>query len=135
MAGRKSKIDKNDLFKLLKTYKTDIVNALGKSTDPLWKSLCSRLDNKISPSGLYLIIQNNRYNCHGILDLIEKEVLSESDDSDDSITHTVQQSNTCDLNMDKTVVLEFNTWLSLLSPDKSSLKSGWTHVFFDHITS
>lgn len=84
MVGRKSKIDKSDLFELLKTFKTDIVNALGKSTDPLWKLLCSRLDNKISPSGLYLIIQSNRYNCHGILDLIENKVLSECDDSENN---------------------------------------------------
>jgi len=130
MVGRKSKIDKNDLFELLKTFKTEIVNALAKSTDPLWKSLCSRLDNKISSSGLYLIIQNNRYNCHGILDLIEKEELSGWDDSDESTEQTIHQSNTCDLVKDKTLVLDFNTWSSLLSPDNSSLKSGWTHFFF-----
>lgn len=49
--------------------------------------------------------------------------------------HRLNSSQIHDLNTEKTLVLDFNTWSSLLSPNKSSLKSGWTHVFFDHITS
>ncbi|KAF0709319.1 Uncharacterized protein FWK35_00029964 [Aphis craccivora] len=61
------------------------------------------LINKISSSGLYLIIQNNRYNCHGILNLIEKKELSGCDDSDESTEQTIHQFNTCDLETDKTL--------------------------------
>lgn len=81
MAATKSKIDKNKLFELLETFKLEIVNALGKSTDPLW-SLCSKLKIKMSPSELFLITQNNRYNCHRIIGLIEKQVVSEYDARD-----------------------------------------------------
>lgn len=128
MAGRKCNYDNNKLLEVLKFFKTDILNSIGKSTDPLWNRISNHLDNKINPKALYTIVKCNRYDCHEILG-INKEENSDNDDSVSNYTCSKYENENV-----KIIIVDYETWLSMLSPDNSPLKSGWTHIMFECIS-
>ncbi|KAF0748883.1 Uncharacterized protein FWK35_00024784 [Aphis craccivora] len=96
MGGRKCNYDKQELVEILKLFKTGILNAFGKSTDPLDR-ICFHFGNKIKPAALYTIIKCNRLNCHDILGISDKAD-SENDEDDDVSSLTSLSENNYDDN-------------------------------------
>lgn len=130
MGGRKCNYDKHELIEVLKLFRTEILNAFGKSTDPLWDRICFHFGNKIKPTALYTIIKCNRLNCHDILGISGKAD-SENDEDDDVLSFTSLTENNDD-NDEKMFVINNHVWLSLLSPDDNySMKTDWTHTMFE----
>uniref|UniRef100_A0A2S2QSI1 NOF-FB transposable element protein n=1 Tax=Sipha flava TaxID=143950 RepID=A0A2S2QSI1_9HEMI len=132
MAGKKCNYDKNDLLEVLRIFKTDILNALGKSTDSLWERICNHFGNKIKPSALYTIIKCNRYNCHEVLG-INEEAYSDNEDSTSNDT-CISDEPIDYLKYENIFEINYHSWLSMLSTDKLSLKTGWTHKMFEYIS-
>lgn len=129
MGGRKCNYDKQELVEILKLFKTGILNAFGKSTDPLDR-ICFHFGNKIKPAALYTIIKCNRLNCHDILGISDKAD-SENDEDDNVSSLTSLSENNYDDN-EKMFDINNHVWLSLLSPgDNSSMKTDRSHTMFE----
>lgn len=128
MPGRTPKVNVNYLLEVLKTFGSEIIENLGKSSAPVWNKISQQLNGEMSASAVYTFIKCNRHNCQAILHLSEDdtEIIKSSEESSLESEDEIFQTE-CYFTVDS------QTWSSIISD--SCLKDGWTDIFFDSITS